>query len=172
MLAGGGTGRTCAAGKWCTSPRELNREERIYFIGRGQKTRSRRHRGVTPPFCGGRDEDGEPGVTGVTRNSSNQFQSIRELPETPPINSNQFVSFKNKGLARPSARSPPPARPPACLASPRHATPRPRPRPRARARARAGPGWAAAAAARARACGIQVILFYFSNGSANDQVFK
>ena len=62
-----------------------------------------------------------------------ESQESRELPETPPINSYQFVSFKNKGLARPLARR----RPPACLATPR---PRPRPRPRARARARAGPG--------------------------------
>ena len=107
--------------------------------------------------------------SGVTRNSSNQF---RELPETPPINSNQFVSFKNKGLARPSARSPPPACLPR-LASPRHA--------HAHAHAHAhrhrlGPGRAGlgggGGGARARACGIQVILFYFSNGSANDQVFK
>jgi hypothetical protein len=84
------------AGKWCSSPRRLNGEMRICLIGGGQKRRSRRHRGVTS--LGGRNGDGEPNVTGVNRNSSNQFvmgvtqkllQSIRHgsYTETPPINS-------------------------------------------------------------------------------------
>ena len=56
-----------------------------------------------------------------------ESQESRELPETPPINSYQFVSFKNKGLARPLAA--------AC---------------RPRARARAGPGGGGGGGARAR----------------------
>ena len=103
VLAGGGTGRTCAAGKWCSSPREINREGRIYFIADGT------------------EGSHLPSAVGETKTES---QESRELPETPPINSNQFVSFKNKGLARLPA------------------SPRPRPR------ARAGPGGSGGARAR------------------------
>jgi hypothetical protein len=61
------------AGKWCTSLRILNRERRICLIGRGQKRRSRRHRGVTSPLAAGETET--------------ESQKSQELIETPPINS-------------------------------------------------------------------------------------